>query len=161
MKNFDIKVINFTNLISFSEKDQIKEKAYYLDKFNEFRNKNFEEHKQIYLLILKQIALSILDKNWHNHLQELNNIRMSVSLSGYGGKDPVNEFRMASFSAFNNLIYEIQKQLVLVLNNLKVKNNDKTTETNSLEEIDNKKIGRNDPCPCGSGKKFKQCHGLN
>jgi preprotein translocase subunit SecA len=86
---------------------------------------------------------------------------MSVSLSGYGGKDPVNEFRKASFSAFNNLIYEIQKQLVLVLNNLKVKNNDKTTETTSLEEIDNKKIGRNDPCPCGSGKKFKQCHGLN
>jgi preprotein translocase subunit SecA len=154
-------IINFTNLISFSEKDQIKEKEYYLDKFNEFRNSNFEEHKQIYLLILKQIALSILDKNWHNHLQELNNIRMSVSLSGYGGKDPVNEFRKASFSAFNNLIYEIQKQLVLVLNNLKVKNNDKTTETNSLEEIDNKKIGRNDPCPCGSGKKFKQCHGLN
>ena len=154
-------IINFTNLISFSEKDQIKEKEYYLDKFNEFRNINFEEHKQIYLLILKQIALSILDKNWHNHLQELNNIRMSVSLSGYGGKDPVNEFRKASFSAFNNLIYEIQKQLVLVLNNLKVKNNDKTTETNSLEEIDNKKIGRNDPCPCGSGKKFKQCHGLN
>ena len=154
-------IINFTNLISFSEKDQIKEKEYYLDKFNEFRNSNFEEHNQIYLLILKQIALSILDKNWHNHLQELNNIRMSVSLSGYGGKDPVNEFRKASFSAFNNLIYEIQKQLVLVLNNLKVKNNDKTTETNSLEEIDNKKIGRNDPCPCGSGKKFKQCHGLN
>ena len=154
-------IINFTNLISFSEKDQIKEKEYYLDKFNEFRNSNFEEHKQIYLLILKQIALSILDKNWHNHLQELNNIRMSVSLSGYGGKDPVNEFRKASFSAFNNLIYEIQKQLVLVLNNLKVKNNDKTNETNSLEEIDNKKIGRNDPCPCGSGKKFKQCHGLN
>ncbi len=154
-------IINFTNLISFTEKDQIKEKEYYLDKFNEFRNSNFEEHKQIYLLILKQIALSILDKNWHNHLQELNNIRMSVSLSGYGGKDPVNEFRKASFSAFNNLIYEIQKQLVLVLNNLKVKNNDKTTETNSLEEIDNKKIGRNDPCPCGSGKKFKQCHGLN
>ncbi len=154
-------IINFTNLISFSEKDQIKEKEYYLNKFNEFRNSNFEEHKQIYLLILKQIALSILDKNWHNHLQELNNIRMSVSLSGYGGKDPVNEFRKASFSAFNNLIYEIQKQLVLVLNNLKVKNNDKTTETNSLEEIDNKKIGRNDPCPCGSGKKFKQCHGLN
>jgi preprotein translocase subunit SecA len=154
-------VINFTNLISFSEKDQIKEKEYYLDKFNEFRNRNFEEHKQIYLLILKQIALSILDKNWHNHLQELNNIRMSVSLSGYGGKDPVNEFRKASFSAFNNLIYEIQKQLVLVLNNLKVKNNDKNSETTSLEEIDNKKIGRNDPCPCGSGKKYKQCHGLN
>ena len=154
-------VINFTNLISFSEKDQVKDKKYYLDKFTDLRNKNLEEHNQIYLLILKQIALSILDKNWHNHLQELNNIRMSVSLSGYGGKDPVNEFRKASFSSFNNLIYEIQKQLVLVLNNLQVRNNDKADQNSSLDEIENKKIGRNDPCPCGSGKKFKQCHGLN
>jgi len=154
-------VINFTNLISFSEKDQVKDKKYYLDKFTDLRNKNLEEHNQIYLLILKQIALSILDKNWHNHLQELNNIRMSVSLSGYGGKDPVNEFRKASFSSFNNLIYEIQKQLVLVLNNLQVRNKDKDDQNSSLDEIENKKIGRNDPCPCGSGKKFKQCHGLN
>ena len=154
-------IINFTNLISFSEKDQVKVKKYYLDKFTDLRNKNLEEHNQIYLLILKQIALSILDKNWHNHLQELNNIRMSVSLSGYGGKDPVNEFRKASFSSFNNLIYEIQKQLVLVLNNLQVRNNDKADQNSSLDEIENKKIGRNDPCPCGSGKKFKQCHGLN
>ena len=154
-------IINFTNLISFSEKDQVKVKKYYLDKFTDLRNKNLEEHNQIYLLILKQIALSILDKNWHNHLQELNNIRMSVSLSGYGGKDPVNEFRKASFSSFNNLIYEIQKQLVLVLNNLQVRNNDKADQNSSLDEIENKKIGRNDTCPCGSGKKFKQCHGLN
>ena len=154
-------VINFTNLISFSEKDQVKDKKYYLDKFTDLRKKNLEEHNQIYLLILKQIALSILDKNWHNHLQELNNIRMSVSLSGYGGKDPVNEFRKASFSSFNNLIYEIQKQLVLVLNNLQVRNNDKADQNSSLDEIENKKIGRNDTCPCGSGKKFKQCHGLN
>jgi len=148
-------------LISFSEKDQVKDKKYYLDKFTDLRNKNLEEYNQIYLLILKQIALSILDKNWHNHLQELNNIRMSVSLSGYGGKDPVNEFRKASFSSFNNLIYEIQKQLVLVLNNLQVRNKDKDDQNSSLDEIENKKIGRNDPCPCGSGKKFKQCHGLN
>ena len=84
---------------------------------------------------------------------------MSVSLSGYGGKDPLNEFRKASFSAFNSLVYEIQKQMVLILNNIRIsegKNNEKNSEK---EETIIRKIGRNDLCPCGSGKKYKHCHG--
>ena len=85
---------------------------------------------------------------------------MSVSLSGYGGKDPVNEFRKASLSAFNQLIYEIQKQMVLVLNNIRVQNKEES-ENNKLNEPISKKIGRNEKCPCGSGKKYKQCHGSN
>ena len=109
---------------------------------------------------MRQVSLSILDKNWHNHIQELTNIRMSVSLSGYGGKDPVNEFRKASLGAFNQLIYEIQKQMVLVLNNIRVENKNENKKVETKEPI-NKKIGRNDPCPCGSGKKYKQCHGSN
>ena len=87
---------------------------------------------------------------------------MSVSLSGYGGKDPVNEFRKASLSAFNQLIYEIQKQMVLVLNNIRVeKKSEIKSAKNDVNEPITKKIGRNDPCPCGSGKKYKQCHGSN
>ena len=100
-----------------------------------------------------------MDKNWHNHIQELTNIRMSVSLSGYGGKDPVNEFRKASFAAFNNLVYEIQKQIVLVLNNMNITNQKKKNQKMKILTLFTKKIGRNDPCPCGSGKKYKQCHG--
>ena len=85
---------------------------------------------------------------------------MSVSLSGYGGKDPVNEFRKASFAAFNSLVYEIQKQIVLVLNNMNITNqSSKKNEDENLDISTPKKIGRNDPCPCGSGKKYKQCHG--
>ena len=113
-------------------------------------------HKGVYEQILKQVSLTILDKNWHNHIQELTNIRMSVSL----GKDPLNEFRKASFAAFNTLVYEIQKQMVLVLNMMNITNqnsNEKFKE--NLNEFSAKKIGRNDPCPCGSRKKYKQCHG--
>jgi preprotein translocase subunit SecA len=85
---------------------------------------------------------------------------MSVSLSGYGGKDPVNEFRKASFAAFNTLVYEIQKQIVLVLNNMNITNqSSKKNEDKNLDISTPKKIGRNDPCPCGSGKKYKHCHG--
>ena len=101
-------------------------------------------------------------KNWHNHIQELTNIRMSVSLSGYAGKDPVNEFRKASFSAFNQLIYEIQKQIVLVLNNMNIQNQSEDIQTKPIESLPvNKKVGRNDPCPCESGKKYKHCCGKN
>ena len=100
-----------------------------------------------------------MDKNWHNHIQELTNIRMSVSLSGYGGKDPVNEFRKASFAAFNNLVYEIQKQMVLVLNNMRITDKAQTNQKKKIIKFYSKKIGRNDACPCGSGKKYKNCHG--
>ena len=77
-----------------------------------------------------------MDRNWHNHIQELTNIRMSVSLSGYGGKDPVNEFRKASFAAFNSLVYEIQKQMVLVLNNMNITNQ----SSKKIEDENSKKF---------------------
>ena len=74
----------------------------------------------------------------------------------YGGQ---KDFK-ASFAAFNSLVYEIQKQMVLVLNNMNIAN--QSSQNNGDANLDNsvtKKIGRNDPCPCGSGKKYKQCHG--
>ena len=151
---------NFHNTLPFLQNKDMNDKSIYLDSFNEIKKQNFDMHKDIYEKILRQVSLTILDKNWHNHIQELTNIRMSVSLSGYGGKDPVNEFRKASFAAFNNLVYEIQKQMVLVLNNMRIADQgfNKPEEKKLLNSIP-KKIGRNDACPCGSGKKYKNCHG--
>ena len=151
---------NFSNTLQFINKEKRGDKEHYLECFKDIKEKNYSKHKEAYLFILRDVSLSILDKNWHNHIQELNNIRMSVSLSGYGGKDPLNEFRMASLAAFSELIYEIQKQMVLVLNNIRVQNKEES-ENNILNEPITKKIGRNEPCPCGSGKKYKQCHGSN
>ena len=151
---------NFHNTLSFLQNENLNDKSIYLEAFNKIKRENFEIHKDIYKQILRQVSLTIIDKNWHNHIQELTNIRMSVSLSGYGGKDPLNEFRKASFAAFNTLVYEIQKQMVLVLNNMNISNQDSIkTEDENFEKTPSKKIGRNDPCPCGSGKKYKQCHG--
>ena len=93
---------NFHDTLPFLQNKDMNDKLIYLDSFNEIKKQNFDIHKDIYEKILRQVSLTILDKNWHNHIQELTNIRMSVSLSGYGGKDPVNEFRKASFAAFNN-----------------------------------------------------------
>ena len=151
---------NFSDLLSFIKQEENGNKDHYLSSFKKIKDENYAKHTNAYIFILRQVSLSILDKNWHNHIQELTNIRMSVSLSGYGGKDPVNEFRKASLSAFNQLIYEIQKQMVLVLNNIRVEKKSENQEDKNIEPI-TKKIGRNDPCPCGSGKKYKQCHGSN
>ena len=151
---------NFSDILSFIDEQKNEDKEHYLSSFKKIKDENYTKHTNAYIYILRQVSLSILDKNWHNHIQELTNIRMSVSLSGYGGKDPVNEFRKASLGAFNQLIYEIQKQMVLVLNNIRVENKNENEKVETKEPI-NKKIGRNDPCPCGSGKKYKQCHGSN
>jgi len=168
----DTEVEFITNMLE-SDENEIKEfskifpeldvninnqKEIYLDYFNSIKKENFSKHKEAYLFVLKQVCLSIIDKNWQNHIQDLNNIKLGVSLSGYGGKDPLNEFRKASFSAFNLLVYEIQKQIVLITNNM---NLDRTKETEDIEitTVGRKKIGRNEICPCGSGKKYKQCHG--
>ena len=151
---------NFHNTLPFMQNKNMNDKSIYIESFDEIKKQNFDQHKEIYEKILRQVSLTILDRNWHNHIQELTNIRMSVSLSGYGGKDPVNEFRKASFAAFNTLVYEIQKQIVLVLNNMNITNQgSKKNEDENLDISTPKKIGRNDPCPCGSGKKYKQCHG--
>ena len=137
--------------------DENKKEAF-ISCFNLSKKENLNNHKEAFIFILKQVCISIIDKNWQNHLQELNNIRLAVSFSGYGGKDPLNEFRKLSFSAFTQLIYEIQKQIVLVTNNMSLDQKEKDDEDkNTLGG--RKKIGRNDPCPCGSGKKYKQCHG--
>ena len=151
---------NFSDILSFIDEQKNDDKDHYLSSFKKIKDENYAKHTNAYIYILRQVSLSILDKNWHNHIQELTNIRMSVSLSGYGGKDPVNEFRKASLGAFNQLIYEIQKQMVLVLNNIRVEKKNENEKVETKEPI-NKKIGRNDPCPCGSGKKYKQCHGSN
>ena len=155
----DEEIKNFYDTLSFLDKDTVKDKKTILNSFNEIKMNNLNHYNDSYEKILRQVSLTILDRNWHNHIQELTNIRMSVSLSGYGGKDPLNEFRKASFSAFNSLVYEIQKQMVLILNNIRISEG-KNNEINSeKEETIIRKIGRNDLCPCGSGKKYKYCHG--
>ena len=118
----------------------------------------YNEHKENYLVLMKQVALMTVDKNWQNQIQELSNIRQSVAFSGNAGKDPINEFKKGAFNSFNNLIYKIQEDIVLISNNLKFRIGS-TEEKKNDQDLIEKKIGRNDPCPCGSGKKYKQCHG--
>ena len=162
LENDESEIIELSKSLPLINTKNINDKDNYLNSFNKFKEEFLSnDDKEKYINIFKQIALTIIDKNWHNHLQILTNLRLSVSLSGYGGKDPVNEFRKLSFNEFNQLVYEIQKQMVMILNNMKIKSDDEveTREQTQNLDLEAKKIGRNKVCPCGSGKKYKHCHG--
>ena len=136
----------------------------------------------------KAIMLQTLDHFWKEHLAAMDYLRQSIGLRGYAQKNPVQEYKKDAFEMFKELLFNINTEIIKILSNVKI-NEDSVgqVEQNTSQAVqyqhedvnslgDNKKqpslessaqpfvrqdkkIGRNDPCPCGSGKKFKQCHG--
>jgi preprotein translocase subunit SecA len=93
----------------------------------------------------------------------LEQLRQVIGLRQYGQKDPLSEFKKEAFVLFEGLLLKIKNDLIKFLLNLKIVVSNEEKSQKNLEEIkDNqseKKVGRNEKCPCGSGKKFKYCHG--
>jgi preprotein translocase subunit SecA len=114
--------------------------------------------------IEKKIFLQIIDFSWRSHLQYLEQLRQVIGLRSYGQKDPLSEFKKESFGLFEELLEKIKVDVVKFLLNLNVvvkdHKDDQKEEQNKIQPLlKNKKIGRNDKCLCGSGKKFKHCCG--
>ena len=111
----------------------------------------------------KKIFLQIIDFSWRSHLQYLEQLRQVIGLRQYGQKDPLSEFKKEAFVLFEGLLLKIKNDLIKFLLNLNiVVSTEEKSERNLKEEnkdISEKKVGRNEKCPCGSGKKFKHCHG--
>ena len=111
----------------------------------------------------KKLFLQIIDFSWRSHLQYLEQLRQVIGLRQYGQKDPLSEFKKEAFVLFEGLLLKIKNDLIKFLLNLNiVVSNEETSEKkNEKFQINNteKKVGRNEKCPCGSGKKFKHCHG--
>jgi len=110
--------------------------------------------------IEKRIFLQIIDFSWRSHLQYLEQLRQVIGLRSYGQKDPLSEFKKEAFLLFEGLLEKIKTDVIKFLLNLNIvvkSQEEKKTETQGL--TNNKKIGRNDKCLCGSGKKFKHCCG--
>ena len=135
--------------------------------------KNFylnKKDKQIKLIGLnqyndlsKKIFLQILDFSWRSHLQYLEQLRQVIGLRSYGQKDPLSEFKNEAFTLFQNLLVKIKVDVIkfllnmnLIISNEETKNEDVNKKVEAKSE---KKVGRNDKCPCGSGKKYKHCCG--
>ena len=129
----------------------------------------------------KAVMLRALDHYWKEHLATMDHLRQSVNLRGYAQKNPVQEFKRESFTMFTSLLETINTEMVKALCSVNVDQKRESAEVNvnerqppktSVKQAQNitkpkpaqlpkkaKKIGRNDPCPCGSGKKYKRCHG--
>ena len=111
----------------------------------------------------KKIFLQIIDFSWRSHLQYLEQLRQVIGLRQYGQKDPLSEFKKEAFLLFEGLLSKIKNDLIKFLLNLNiVMSNEGQNEEVKKEKIvknEDKKVGRNKKCPCGSGKKFKHCHG--
>ncbi len=110
----------------------------------------------------KKIFLQIIDFAWRAHLQYLEQLRQVIGLRSYGQKDPLSEFKKEAFGLFEGLLEKIKNDVVKFLLNLNVIISDEQQkkEVKSKDTLENKKVGRNEKCPCGSGKKFKHCCGL-
>ena len=152
----------FKELISSSD-NEIKEKI--LNKFKESRNDRInllgEDHAKE---IEKRIFLQSIDLNWKSHIQYLEQLRQVIGLRSYGQRDPLIEYKKEAFELFSNLLEKLKLDFVTILMNLKVVTEqapEQEKKRNSmLDQIKKgKKIGRNEPCYCGSGKKFKHCCG--
>ena len=111
--------------------------------------------------VVEKILLQIIDFAWRSHLQYLEELRQVIGLRSYGQKDPLSEFKKEAFGLFEGLLEKIKTDIVKFLLNLNLVISE---ENNSEEKIKNKtqpsqKVGRNEKCPCNSGKKYKYCCG--
>ncbi len=119
----------------------------------------------------RAMMLRVIDRIWMEHIDELRYLREAVALSGYGQRDPLIEYKNQAYMLFEEMMGRIDYETLTTLMHVKInvqiiqpapqpkmRTNEETVEKN-LETETRENIGRNDPCPCGSGKKYKKCHG--
>ena len=114
--------------------------------------------------IEKRILLQSIDLNWKSHIQYLEQLRQVIGLRSYGQRDPLVEYKKEAFELFSNLLNKLKFDYLTILMNLKViVQQEQKRGNNNQTEIDpkykGKKMSRNEPCFCGSGKKYKRCCG--
>jgi preprotein translocase subunit SecA len=154
----DAQIIDYANIKESDFNDKINK--LYLTKrksrielIGEEQNNNLE----------KKIFLQIIDFSWRSHLQYLEQLRQVIGLRQYGQKDPLSEFKKEAFLLFEGLLAKIKNDLIKFLLNLNIVVSDEEqnqeVKKDIAEKSEEKKVGRNEKCPCGSGKKFKHCHG--
>ena len=149
-------------------KHEIKEKAV---KLYEAKEAEFPEAEQLRELE-RVVLLKCIDSKWMDHIDDMEILRQGIGLVGYGQRDPVVEYKMSAYEMFNNMISAIQEDTVRMLYHVNVEQKAereqvaKVTGTNKDDSsakapVQRKedKIYPNDPCPCGSGNKYKQCCG--
>ncbi len=133
-------------------------------KLYEQKEKEIESEGQSMRNIERILLLRVVDQKWMAHIDEMDQLRQGIGLRAYGNRDPVVEYRREGFDMFESMIHEIQEDTVSMVYHVKVTSQPKQQEPPKpviKKAVDSKgnKVGRNSPCPCGSGKKYKNCCG--
>ncbi len=149
-------------------KQSLKEEAIALYEAKESEFPEIEQFREIERVIL----LKVIDRKWMDHIDDMDQLRQGIGLQAYGQRDPIVEYKMAGFDMFDDMTEAIKEETVRLLYNVKIEQKvereqvAKVTGTNKDESATRapkkraqEKVYPNDPCPCGSGKKYKQCCG--
>ena len=148
---------------------ELKEKAVKLYETKEAEFPEIEQLREIERVIL----LKVIDRKWMDHIDDMDQLRQGIGLQAYGQRDPLVEFKFMGFEMFDEMIEAISEDTIRALMHVRIEQNvereevAKVTGTNKDESAKGpvkrtgKKVQPNDPCPCGSGKKYKQCCGKN
>ena len=182
---FGIESLDILKQEKFEAEDVIKELS---EKAHNIYNTKSEKFGESMRELERVITLKIVDEKWMEHIDNMDELKNGVGLRAYAQKDPVVVYRMEGFDMFDEMVYDIQYDVVKLLMHVTERDEGaqrqqtseitsaKLQETSAIELVDGKispkeggidktirneepKVGRNDPCPCGSGKKYKNCCG--
>ncbi len=145
------------------DEEEIKKRL--LEQVNqEYNEKKYKYSKDLIKFAEKRVMLFQIDKDWREHLAAMDMLRGSVNLRAMGGKDPFFEYKKESFDYFDQMLSNQNERVLKNLFHIQLipneKDNNEIKNKNEPNRIVRKKVGRNDVCPCGSGKKYKHCHGF-
>ena len=149
-------------------KQHLKEQAVLLYEEKETEFPEIEQFRELERVVL----LKVIDRKWMDHIDDMDQLRQGIGLQAYGQRDPLVEYKMAGFDMFDEMISAIEEETIRVLYHVKVEQkvereqvaqvtgtNKDDSAQNTPKKRDHAKVYPNDPCPCGSGKKYKQCCG--
>ena len=160
----------YENMTGNELSQRLKEEAIRLYEQKEAEFPNPEQMREAERVIL----LKVMDQKWMSHIDDMDILRDGIGLQAYGQKDPLVEYKIAGYEMFQNMMRSIQEETIRVLYQIKLEQkvereqvakplatNRDESAVRSPKQREGRKIYPNDPCPCGSGKKYKQCHGAN
>ncbi|MCI5701858.1 MAG: preprotein translocase subunit SecA [Erysipelotrichaceae bacterium] len=162
--------IKESDITSKNEDDAIN---YIFDKCkDEYENKLKNIPVEVTNEFEKAISLNVIDKYWTENINTLSHLREAVMMRGYGGQDPLRAYTMEGLEMYENMLDRIDKDISIYLMNAEIRQNierkevvknkitnDSDNSATNKPKVNKSKIGRNDPCSCGSGKKYKNCCG--
>jgi len=157
--------VNLENSEGDINQQYIKDKVYTLINENTVNRKGNHSEEEVNSAE-RMVMLKILDDKWKDHINNLEQLRSTIGLRGYGQRDPLNEYKNEAFGLFEELINNLKIDVSKIFSRMRLREKqNQTLNENSVSEkinqsaIKTKKISRNAPCPCGSGKKYKHCCG--